>query len=418
MTRVLSELLGAREPVFHQNLMKLEAASGHTSADIRLSAEIGRLTRAKLRQLGLDPDDTTGTELYAALQQRVRTDDARLTRVLCQKYGEAGEAHVTIAKALSDLPVPKSCFALKTSVGKRLLMKQPPKQTVRALGYRSFDSMMRREPVLAIFAAAWLLESASWHRMMTDAYKKLTPADFEIRAFTFLSPSSKHWHALSETVVAHKKHNVIALKEFGALVILPFTSNMPPAMTLTALLIALHEMNEVRSASVYLKLCQVRPDFGHQVQMIVADEPILSAALLDGSVPWHIIQRYYARFGERFREELFEPHVQKEDLTWHSVEKALSFIEPGLAFWHHTAALGIVDDHRPVSFNVIDAALNFCNQLPYKDRIAHYLRRNLWSELVIRYLRHENVEQTVVGSLESQLVPAGPDSAAESPEFV
>jgi hypothetical protein len=116
------------------------------------------------------------------------------------------------------------------------------------------------------------------------------------------------------------------------------------------------------------------------------------------------VQRYYARFTDRFRAELFEPHIQKDDLTWHSVEKALSYIEPSLSFWHHTTSLGILHNHAPISFNVADTVLNFCNNIPYERRIVRYFRHNLWHELVMRYLKHENVEQMVLGGLESQLV--------------
>ncbi len=405
MTRALSELLGAREPSFHQGLQRLESASGHTNADIRLSTEVERATQLKLQELGLDPHDTSGEELYAALQARVKEDDVRLAKQLAQTYGTAAAIHINVGKAINDLPVYKSCFALKTAVGRRLLAKLTPKQTMKALGYRSFESMLRREQLLTVYAAAWLLESASWRKAMADSYKKLTAADFEIRPFVVLTPHSKHWQAQAESIVMQKKHNVVALKEFGAVVILPFPSNVPPAATMTALLMALHNMNEVRASSTFLKLCQVRPDFGQLLQTVVAGEPALPADVLDGSVEWNTIQRYYARFADRFREDIFEPHIQKEDLSWHSVEKALAHISPGLSFWHHTSTLGLHTSQKPVSLNVIDAALNYCNQLPYKDRIVQYFRRSLWGELVIRYLKHESVEEAVVSSLESKLNP-------------
>jgi hypothetical protein len=403
MTRVLSELLGAREPMFRRGLSRLEAASGHTSTDIRLSAEMERVAKIKLRQLRLDPHDTTGAELYAVLQQKVEADDACLAAALRSKFGDT-ETHLTITKALAELPVPKSCFALKTVVGKRLLKAAPPRRTMKTLGYRSFDSMMRREPLLPIFAAAWLLEPLTWRKALLDAYRRLKPADFELRQLTVTAPASERWHAVANGVIAQKKHTIVGLKEFGAVVLLPLPKAEPPAATLTTLLLALHEINEVRAASTYMKLCQVKPDFGTCVQTVVTDEPTLGIELFNGPMPWQIIQRYYARFADRFRSDLFEPHVQQEDLSWHSVEKALAYIEPRLDFWQHTASLGILHQHQPVSLNVIDAALSFCNQLPYENRIIHYFRNNLWHELIIRYLWHHPIEQTMLRGLESQLV--------------
>ena len=412
MTRVLSELLGAREPAFHQGLQRLERASGHTSADIRLTSELERATRSKIKELGLDPDDTTGEELYHALQQRVRADDARLSARLQHRYGDE-PIHVQVGKALSELPIYKSCFALKTATVKRLLQKVPPKQTIHALGYRSFDSLLRREQLLNIYATAWMMESTTWRKTMLDAYKKLSPADFEIRPLAILTPHSPHWQKLAEQIVMQKKHNIAALPECGAVVILPLPNNRPPAAAMTTLLIALHSINEVRASSTFLKLSQMHTRFGACVQAVVSGEPLLPASLLDGSVSWHVIQRYYARYGDRFREDLFEPHVQKEDLSWHSIEKALNFIEPSITFWHNTSTLGLHDRSKPVSLNVIDAALNFCNQLPFKDRLVGYFRKNLLSELAIRYLKHDNVEQAVMSSLEPQLSAATAPSEEE-----
>src|SRR5690242_15647732 len=228
MTRVLSELLGAEEPMFHHDLVRLESASGRSSADIRLTTEVERATRSKLRELGLDPSDTTGLELYRALQARVKADDERLSATLKAKYGDE-HMHASISKALHELPVAKSCFALKTSVAKRLLKRVPPKQTMKILGYRSFDSMLRREQLLAIFAAAWLVESATWRKSLVDSYKKLQASDFEIRHLTVLGPDTPHWQALASLVVLQKKHTVVGLKELGAIVILPFPETPPPA---------------------------------------------------------------------------------------------------------------------------------------------------------------------------------------------
>jgi hypothetical protein len=404
MTRVLSEMLGATEPGFHRILQRLEAASGHNSVDIRVSTEIEQATKRKIKELGLDPQDTTGDELYAALQQRVKRDDEHLAAALRSRFGDSSNPNEQVSRVLLSLPISKSCFALQSTVARKLLKSQPPKHTMKALKYRSFDSMLRREPISAVFAAAWLLESASWRKGLLDSYKKLTSSDFEIRQIEILTPNSKHWQELAAKVITQKKHNIIGLKEFGTIVLLPMSGTTLPAATLTTFILALHELNEVRASTTFLKLCQVKPDFGKQVQIVVADEPALNADILDQTVPWQIVQRYYARFADRFRADLFEPHIQREDLSWHSIEKALSHIDPSLDFWHHTTSLGYLHDHQPVSLNIIDVALNYCNQMPYPNRIVHYFRSSLWHELMIHYMKHENVEEAVLGNLETRLV--------------
>lgn len=404
MTRVLSELLGASEPTFHHSLSRLERASGHNSTDVRLSSELTQATTAKLKQLGLDPRDTTGEELYHALSERLKADDTRLLAALEKKYGSKNSTTVAqVAAALKAAPVPRSVYALKNTVIKRLLKKTMPKATMKQLGYRSFDSMLKHEQPGAIMAASWQVESNSWHKQMIDQYRKLKASDFEIRTMAVICPDTKRWESFSKTLVEQQRHTVIAVKELGAIILLPVPATGPPATTTVTLLLALHAMNEIRAASTFLKLCQVKKDFGKLVETIVIAEPTLSAEMLDQSIPWQIIQRYYARFTERFREEIFEPHIQQEDLSWHSIEHILSDIEPTMEFWHNTTTLSLLHDHQPVSLNIIDVALNHCNQLPYKNRIVQYFRHSLWHELLIRYLKHDAVEQTVLAGLHAEL---------------
>ena len=76
-----------------------------------------------------------------------------------------------------------------------------------------------------------------------------------------------------------------------------------------------------------------------------------------------------------------------------------------MEFWRHSSSLSLLHNHEPVSMNIIDVALNYCNQLPFENRIVHYFRHNLWHELLIRYLKHGAVESTVLGGLQSRLIP-------------
>ena len=398
-------MLGAQEPMFHRSLEKLERASGHTSTDIRLTTELSRGTRAKLHQLGLDPKDTTGEELYHALAQRLKADDARLLKSLQVKFGSKSDSTVGhVAEALRQVPISRGVYAMKAAVAKRMLKKTLPRHVMKQLGYRSYDSLIKHEQPAALLAAGWLIEPATWRKQLLEQYKQLRSGDFEIRAMSVVCPESKRWEVLTNALVTEKKHTVIAVKELGAVVLLPLPAQQPPVATTLTLLLALHAMNEIRAASTFLKLCQVKPDFGRIVQAVVTEEPQLNTHMLDRQVPWQIIQRYYARFSNRFRDEIFEPHVQAEDLAWHSIEKILTFIEPTMEFWHDTTSLSLLHNHEPVSMNIIDVALSYCNELPYGNRIVDYFRYSLWHELLIRYLKHDSVEQTVLAGLRAEMV--------------
>jgi len=406
MTRFLSHAMQATEPFFRHGLQKLEAASGHPSHDIRFSTEVMRASRVKMQQLGLDPADTTPEELHHALQQRIAEDDARLNRTLRTRAAThvSAEADVVsgMTHALHELPDSKRCYALKGSVLKTMIKRQPPKKAMKALGYRSLASFLKHESPVLILAAAWLTEDASWKNKLLTQYQKLRPSDFENRSIALVQPTSKKWRVLAESKVAERRHNLLSLKEMGAIVFLPLSHTAPSGSTTVSLALALHELNEIRASSTFLKLCQVRPDFGRLVKMVVSDEAHLDSEMLDKPVKWNLIQRYYARLTHHDNEAVFEPHLQLEDISWHPIERTLSAIEPQFAFWHDTAHLGILQGDKPVSMNVIDAALSYCNQLPYEQRISHYFQQSLWHELQLRYLHHDSVEQSVIRQLQPE----------------
>ena len=407
MTRFLSEALQAPEPSFRLGLRRLEAANGHPNTDIRFSADVVRATRDKLRQLGLDPKDTTAEELYHVLQERIKADDARLTKTLRTRAAThvSAEADVVagMIHALQELPNSKRCFALKTSRLKTIIKQLPPKKAMKQLGYRSLDSMLKHEPLVSIMAAAWLSEGLTWRHRLLESYKRLQSSDFEDRNICLVRPDAKRWQRLATSTVAQQKHNLLSFRELGVLVFLPLSAEAPPGSTTVSLALALHELNEIRAAGTFLKLCQVRPDFGKVVQTVVGDEPHLSSRLLDEPLPWNLIQRYYARLQHHGREEAFEPHLRFEDIAWHPIEQTLSAIEPCFDFWQRSAHLGLLHERQPVSLNVLDAALNYCNQLPFERRVVQYFQHSLWHELLLGYLQHKPVEQTVMAELQPQL---------------
>lgn len=407
MTRFLSEALQAPEPFFRLALQRLEKANGHPKTDIRFSTDVLHGSQLKLRQLGLDPQDTTPAELYHVLQERVKADDARLKRKLRTVAAThiSAEADVVagMAHTLQTLPDSKRCFALKSSSFKALMKKLPPKKAMKRLGYRSLDSFLKHESMGAVLAAAWLSEGVTWQIKMLESYKRLQAKDFENRSIAIVHPATKRWQQLAESAVQQNKHNVLAFKEVGALVLLPLPVHAPSGSTTASLSLALHELNEIRAASTFLKLCQVRGDFGKVVQTIASDEPQLQSQMLDQPVPWHLIQRYYAKRADSHSDTVVEPHVQLEDMAWHPIEDTLSAIDEQFNFWKQTADLGVLESGRAVSFNIVDTALNCCNQLPFERRIAHYFQRSLWHELLLQYFHHEAVERTVMHELQPEL---------------
>jgi hypothetical protein len=283
-----------------------------------------------------------------------------------------------------------------------LLKKKPPKVAMKQLGYRSADSMLKHETVAGLYAAALIAEPSSWHKTFREQYAKLTPSDFETRPMAVVHPTTKRWQRLAHDYVASNRHNIVSFRELGAVVLLPIDQAVD-GLAITTLLLIAEEMNSIRAHSSYAKLQQVKPDFGKRLQLSSVSEPFTSATLAGQAVPWRMIQRYYARFSGAYHPEIFEPHVQPEDLQWSAGESALTRLSPALAFWQGTETLGLVHDGEIVSCNALDVALGFCNHLSYPERIVHFVRDSLWHELMMQYLNQQNLEAAVHQQLHNEL---------------
>lgn len=405
MARVLAELLGAAEPGFRQQLARLEQAAGLPSADIKLMMQVVNETRAKIRELGLDPHDTTGPELYQALQTRLRTDESRVRESLgVLTVGSPTEVLEAVKRKLDKLEVQKHAFVLKQTAMRQLIKKLQPKATMKALGYRSMDSMLKHEPVPQLLAATLLIESPEWHRRRLDAYKKFSPRNFETRAVSIYVPTAKQWPKLAAQHVAASKHNIVALSELGAVVLLPLEEDLS-GLAITTMLLSIDALNDIRARSSFLKLQQVRPDFGDVLHETMLHEPVTEADLAGQQLPWKVVQWFYGRGQAEYHPEVFEPHVQPEDLRWHDGEAVLADMHPTLEFWQNSQLLALLDNGQPVSMNMLDVSLALCNGLDYPDRVIHHMRANLGRELFARYLHQDNLQTLLLGKLDKQLAP-------------
>lgn len=405
MSRLLSELLGATEPMFSIALKQLEKASGNPSADVRLTAEIIGKVHLKTRELGLDPRDTTGAELYHALLNLIKKHDEFLVkRIGGTDPRDVQDLIPRMKKAIEEIDIPKKAWVLKHSVAKRLLQKMPPKNVMKHLGYRSIDSMLKRENLPEIYGSLRFAESAEWLNKFLGTYKKLTPSDFESREIEFIQLDAERWGKLTAAFTHKKLHNITHLKELGVILLLPMPMAEMNGLTIFAFPLLIHYINEIRLYSAFFKLKQVKPNFGEiLVETLVAD-PGNHAIMAGQQIHWRVIQRYYARLQNEYHPELFEPHVQPEDLHWRKAEEVLYHLEPALHFWYDMDYVGVMHAGRPLPLNLLDTAADYINGLPYENRAYYHFVDSLWNEVFSRYLGQKTLESQVLRQLDNEMI--------------
>ena len=311
MSKLLSQLLDASEPTFTRAIADLEAKSGHPSADIRLIADIHTKVRQKTQELALDPSDTTGKELYHSLQALVGLHDKYLaTAIGTNPDASLHEQLLHIKQTLDNLPIPNKAWVIKHSVLKKLLKAQPPKKVMKQLGYKSIDSLLKREQVGEILAATRFLEAKSWMAKFIKSYRRLGPSDFEVRAIELYVVDESRYGLSARAFIMKQGHNITHLKEAGVVLILPLPMKHMRGATITIMPFVLHYMNEIRSYSAFFKMQQVRPDFGTILEDTLQNDAPHVVSIAGQNIHWRIIQRHFGAQNDSQHPELARTSVE------------------------------------------------------------------------------------------------------------
>jgi hypothetical protein len=122
------------------------------------------------------------------------------------------------------------------------------------------------------------------------------------------------------------------------------------------------------------------------------------------NIHWRVIQRYFGKLENEYHPEIFEPHVQPEDLHWRRAEQMLYELDPELGFWRDLDYVATMHAGRPITFNVLDVAASYVNKLPYHERAIYHFRESLWTEIFVRYMGEKVLEQQVLKQLNNNMI--------------
>jgi hypothetical protein len=200
----------------------------------------------------------------------------------------------------------------------------------------------------------------------------------------------------------------------GAVIMLPMPIKHFEGVTITVMPLVLHYINEIRLYSSLFKLQQVRPDFGKLLMKTLIVDPSDHAVLAGQPVHWRVIQRHFGKQNPKNHPEIFEPHIQPEDLYWRKAEEVLYRLEPALHFWYDMDYAAALYRGHPVSFNLMDVAVSYVNRFEFSNRCVNHFRQSLWNEILTRYLGQKNLEVQILKQLDTETVES--DLFALSPQ--
>ena len=400
----IGRFLSAKEPLFDHALHQLELQSGKQGVDVKLAAELAEKAADRMKRLGLSPN-ATGEELYEALIHQVAVHDEHLARAIGgSDPSNISEMIPLIVKAAENAPLPKDGWFLKEEKARAMLRETPPTAIMDRLGYHLISRLLEQEDIYELFLALRFVEDADWLNAFDEKYRTLEPTDFENRRIKVVMFSVAKWGDIAEHFIAKKRHNITHSKEMGAIAVMPMTETRMVGITMKVLPLLCHYFNEIRLYSSYFKLMSTKKDFGHIVADTLIADPAHVQLTVHSHIHWRVIQRYFGKLTNEMHPEIFEPHVQPEDLHWRRAEEVLYEIDPELEFWNGMDYVAVLRDNQPVTFNLMDISLGYSNAITYADRYLYHFREALWNEIFARYLGEKVLEEQLLVKLDNAVI--------------
>ena len=396
MSSYLAEALGVEQARLSQAIKALERRSQHPNHDVRLASKISQQVRSKIKELGLDPDDTNAMELYETLKNKLDKQDRLLNkkiRYLAAKKVSA-EANVNdgLEQLVKYLKVNKSCLALKPGAVKRELRARPPKNVMKALNYRSIDSMLKLEPVALLVLAINNFESESYIKHFYAGYKKLSISDFEERKLKIYVIKSKKWQQILSDIKNRSGLTLVGAWEMASIILLPIDNETKPGHLTVALVNLLTEIELILAISSYLRVNSVSLDFGLKLKEITSHEPVIKTSILGTGVSWR------SALSVLSKGDISVEHINFEDIVQSKMLTKLSDIFKEFKFWEDSQYLALVKAAEVTSLNILDIAIDLANEQQFNKRSLDHFRYELTQELVKLYLKPEEIIENVIGS--------------------
>ncbi len=378
---------------------KLNKISGKTGVMEAIVDDNDKVVDQKLSELSLNRS-AGAQEVYDALISRIESDDLAILSALNLQDLNFSEMAVKVVDFIRNLHVPKLGYFLKMEKARELLIAEPPKKILMALGYQTVEEMLMKEDLLEVFSALRFLEDMDWlNKVFFKQYEKLTPDDFEERYMQVRALNQK-WAKAAEKFVAKKYHNVSHLKELGVIFVIPIFLKIS-GETLRLISLLLHYSNEVEYYSDIFRDLAGKESFANNLISLLRGDVVGKRPEDGNKAQFLIVQRYLAKDDENDWRLLY-PHINPEAIHWQKAEEEIQRINthlPGfknnLGFW---AGLGSVGDFFKteagveilVSFNLVDTVMALVKQRELIKYLYHH-QEALWNKLFMSYFSREKL---------------------------
>ena len=403
----IAKILRVDKHIIYDLEAGMAKVTGKVDVIKNIAIQNDQLVKDRMQRLGL-PQNSRASDVYDALISKIEADDIKLFSVMGISTARSAEAAQKICDFVVRVSPLQTGYFLKLEKAKELLIAEPPRLVMSALGYNTIEDLLAKEDIFEIYSALRFLEGSDWlNNVFSKQYEKLRPEDFEIRKIELRALGDK-WAKAAQKFVAKKHHNVSHLKELGVIFVIPIFLGIS-GETLRIFSLLLHYLREVAYYSILFKrhADNSRDQFSSSLISLLRGDVIEQRSELPisaiGSPMWMIVQRYLAKDDENDW-RLLEPHVNPEAMHWEravddivGVETKIANFKDGLSFWQN---IGWVGDYFAtetgvsilVSFNLIDTVMSLVKQKELSKYLYHQ-QEALWNKIFIDYCGQQSIEK-------------------------
>lgn len=361
-----------------------------------------------LSELGLTRNDKAETVTNALMNRLIHLDkelnelldkpDLEKMSVACGKLCEV---------AFKVFTPPRGLFIKREKVAE-LLEKYKPTSLLEHFGYGTVAELIEKEGFASVVGALRFTQSMEWmHTFFDEAYKNLTPDDFEEREVE-LKILDQKWLGVAEKFLKKKYHNVSHLKEYGVIFVIPLKIDTA-GETMRLFTLILHYLHEVPFYSDLIRKFMHEENFTVKLNSLlrgdVPEEPTPESKVMT----WRVVQRYLAKDDENdFR--LHEPHVNPEAQHWLRAEEDLSRLSRmldkdggvDLGYWTGLDFVGDFfknekGDEVLVSFDLIDLIMSLVKKGEVK--YLYHQEEALWNKIFSEFLGREQLDRLIAENI-------------------
>lgn len=399
MSKALADTLQQPQVLVEGLLNKLEKLSGNASHDLFFQSKASLQLKAKIGQLGLDPNDTHEKELYWGLMHRFGSVNDYFEKTYLHTTEDGIGRIIQLVELAQNCVDAKKSWSIKPAVAKKILRANPPKNLMKQLGYRSLESMLKHEDVEVVLAVAHNISSQRWREGVTAAISKLSTAEYEEKTLRIAILQGK-WEA-----VASNLPTISNYLPTGTVIVSP-SKEAQSLPGLSMFVVLAQTLESLRVATVAARF----PELNRPGHSFVAR--IGGAAITWSSLLFHLGKQHHSQ-----HPELLEPYIMPEHTEAASISQRICSIHPMLNFWQDTEYLLLGRGTNQVSCNIVDVATNYANKNDFGYQTTQAGRSAYWNYLLHKYMQNPSVFDKIITDIEETLMPGRNVMDEMVPEF-